>query len=175
VSKWSDWLTADWLTAFGTCGAVIVSLWIAGREARKRRKLEERQQAEQVTAWFVRNEEEQEGDKIYRGLCVRNASNQMVYDVIAQVVSLQGSFRKSAVSDTRNTEFAALVGNVPPGETLSRINYGGGGMHKRFGIELAFQDAANRYWLRHGNGMLKKMNRHPIDLYKIDRPVSWEN
>ena len=43
----------DWLTAIGTCGAVIVSLGLALREIRARRKQEEQEQAEQITAWLV--------------------------------------------------------------------------------------------------------------------------
>jgi hypothetical protein len=68
-----------------------------------------------------------------------------------------------------------LVGNVPPGEITTRIDNSGGGMHRRFWIELAFQDAAGRFWIRRGNGTLERVDKHPIDLYSIGRPVSWEN
>ena len=101
----------------------------------------------------------------------------LFYDVIAEVVTVQGSFRRTAVgeNDERNREYGAMIGNVPPGEYTTRINYGGGGMHKRFSIELAFQDAAGRYWLRRGNGKLEKIKKHPVDLYNLSQPVSWEN
>lgn len=166
----------DWATAIGTCGAVVVSLYFATRDLRQKRKHEELQQAEQLTAWLVPYEGEQtDRHKYYEGLRVRNASNQLIYDVVAQVVTAQGSFRGTAVGDQRNVEFGAMVGNVPPGEITTRINTGGGGMHKRFCVEIAFQDAAGKYWLRDGSGMLKRMKTHPVDLYKLDRPVAWEN
>jgi hypothetical protein len=152
----------DWITAFGTVGAVVTALWIATRTDRRDRKREQRQQAEQLTAWFVPLEGRQDdNDKVYVGLCVKNASNQVFYDVIAQIVSVQGAFRTTAVGDAeeRNREFGAMIGNVPPGEVTTRINTGGGGMHLRFWIELAFQDAAGRYWVRHGNGTLERVKQ----------------
>jgi hypothetical protein len=166
----------DWATAIGTCGAVIVSLIYATRDLRQRRRQEERQQAEQLTAWFVPYKEKQDDEnKFYEGLRVKNASNQLIYDLIVQVVAAQGAFRRTAVGDARAVEFGAMVGNIPPGEITTRINTGGGGMHKRLWVELAFQDAAGRYWLRDGSGTLKRVSVHPVDLYKLDRPVSWEN
>jgi hypothetical protein len=54
-------------------------------------------------------------------------------------------------------------------------NTGGGGMHKRFGIELAFKDAAGQLWVRQGDGTLKQVKKHPLDLYNISRPVGWES
>jgi hypothetical protein len=168
----------DWLTAIGTFGAVVTSLYFAARDSRRKRKHDERQQAEKVTAWFVPYEGEQDSpNKLYDGLRIRNASNELVYDLIAQVVGVQGSFRKTAVGDTeeRNNEFGAKVGNVPPGDYTTRIDNSGGGMHRRFWIELAFQDAAGRFWVREGNGILKRVKKHPVELYNIGRPVSWEN
>jgi hypothetical protein len=168
----------DWLTAIGTCGAVITSLYFAAKDTRERRRHDERAQAEKLTAWFVPYEGEQDNiHKIYLGLRIKNSSDELIYDVIAESVSLQGAFRHTAVGDTdeRNREFGVLVGNIAPGEYTTRINYGGGGMHKRFWIELAFQDAAGRFWVRHGDGKLERVNKHPIDLYNLSRPVSWQN
>jgi len=120
----SMYWTPDWITAFGTIAAaaatflaVVTSLFLATRDARRDRKREGRRQAEQLTAWFLPYEDEQlDGHKLHRGLCVRNASNQLIYDVIAQVVSVQGAFRETAVGDTdeRNMEFGTMIGNVPP-------------------------------------------------------------
>ena len=94
----------DWLTAIGTCGAVVVSLGLALKELRDKRKRDERHQAELVTAWFVPyegpNEKEyepkDEDDEMYSGLRVHNASNQMIYDMVAEVLIR----RKTAVNDT---------------------------------------------------------------------------
>jgi hypothetical protein len=102
----------DWLTAIGTCGAVVVSLGLALKEIRDKRKRDERRQAELVTAWFVPYEGT-EDERYDAGLRVHNASDQLIYDVVAEVLIR----RKTAVNDTeeRNIEFGAMVGNVPPG------------------------------------------------------------
>jgi hypothetical protein len=176
---WADWVAklAPAASAVGTFSAVVTSLWLASRQGRQTRSLQAREQAERVTAWYVTYEGTQDDTyNLYTGLRINNASKQLVYDLIAQVVSLQGSFRTTAVGDSaeRNREFGTMVGNVPPGELTTRIDGSGGGMHRRFGIELAFQDAAGRYWLRHGNGKLERIEKHPADLYNLDRPISWE-
>jgi hypothetical protein len=103
---------------------------------------------------------------------MHNASNQLIYDVVAEV--LLG--RKTAVNDTeeRNIESGAMVGSVPPGGFTARIDTGGGALGRRHMIELAFQDAAGRYWLRRGNGKLERVKKHPLDLFNIPRPASWQ-
>jgi len=171
----TDWLTAakvtDWLTAIGTCSAVIVSLYFASKEARDKRKRDERHQAELVTAWFVPYEGS-EDERYDSGLRIQNASDQLIYDVVAEVLIR----RETAVNDTeeRNIAFGAMVGNVPPGGFTARINTGGGALGARHLIEFAFQDAAGRYWLRYANGKLAQVRKHPLDLFNIPRPVRWQ-
>jgi hypothetical protein len=163
----------DWLTAIGTCGAVVVSLGLALKELRDKRKRDERHQAELVTAWFVPYEGPKDDEYAeYSGLRVHNASDQLIYDVVAEVLIS----RKTAVNDTeeRNIAFGAMVGNVPPGGFTARINTGGGAMGRRHLVEFAFQDAASRYWLRHANGKLERVRKHPVDLFNIPRPVRWQ-
>src|SRR5581483_640017 len=180
VSSIPEWITAFATvgSALGTIGAVIVALWLARNKGRETREREDRRQAEQITAWFVPYTGEQSSSyMVYMGLRVRNASDQLVYDLIAEVVSVQGAFRDAAVGESgeRNLEYGTLVGNVPPGEVTTRINTGGRGMYVRHAIELAFKDAAGRCWLRRGNGSLERINKHPIELYDIPLPVSWED
>lgn len=137
----------------------------------------DRRQAEQITAWLEPyNGDQGDLNRIYAGLRLKNASNQLVYDVIAEMVGLQGAMRDTAVGDTesRNIEFGARIGNLPPGETVFRINAGGNGMYIRFGIEIAFKDAAGRCWLRLGSGTLKRVYKHPVELYGLSKPLSWE-
>jgi hypothetical protein len=160
----------QWIAPLIAVGSFVLSLWntfqIRSRDAR--------QQAEQVTAWFVPMPEEQldQYPETYVGLYVHNATNQIVYDVVAEVVIA----RSTAVGDDeeRNLEYGAMIGNVPPGGFTGHINTGGGAMHRRHLIELAFQDAAGRYWLRRGNGKLERIRKHPLDLFNIPRPVSWQ-
>ncbi len=46
-------------------------------------------------------------------------------------------------------------------------------MSLRFGVELAFQDAAGRNWLRRGDGHLSEVQQEPIALYGIGRPYDF--
>jgi hypothetical protein len=69
---------ADWRTAIGTCGAVVVSLGFSFNELRARRKYEQRSQAEKVTARFVPLDDGgEQADTAYTGLRVNNASEQL--------------------------------------------------------------------------------------------------
>jgi hypothetical protein len=70
-------------------------------------------------------------------LAIQNASNQLVYSLIATVVS--------AGTDKR-TNLRAFVGRLPPGRSEYKIEHPGHGMHKRYSIELAFEDSGGRYW-----------------------------
>ena len=136
-----------------------------------------RRQAEEVTAWL--GEEEFLGEQMYRKFSVQNASRQLIYDAIVSLVSVQGAFRSTAVGDERNGPgspgFQSLVGNVPPGVREARLDYPGGGMFLRFAVEIAFQDAGGRYWLRRGNGILEEVDQHPLALYGIPAPVTWQD
>jgi hypothetical protein len=176
----TDWISALATvgSAFGTVAAVIVALWLAQKQGRQIRRREERYQAERLTAWFVPYEGPQDHPhRVWQRLRLNNSSDQVIYDVIAQIVALQGAFRDTGVGegDLRNLEFGALVGNLPPGEVTVRINTGGHGMALRHGIELAFKDAAGRYWLRRGNGSLERAAKHPLQLYGISRSALWQD
>lgn len=163
----------DWLTAIGTCGAVVVSLGLSLNELRARRKQEQRNQAEKITAWFVPlDDPEEQANTTHTGLRVNNASEQLIYDLVAEVII----GRTTAVGDSeeRNIEFGALIGNVPPGGFTGRINTGGGVMARRHMIEYAFQDAAGRFWLRRTDGLLQQRKEHPLELFNIPRPVRYQ-
>jgi hypothetical protein len=158
-----------WVGPLIAVGSFALSIWNTVQIRRR----DHRQQAELVTAWFVPLEEQkEEDDPAYVGLRVHNASNQQIYDVVAEV--LIG--RKTAVNDIeeRNLGFGAMVGNVPPGGYTARINTGGGALGRRHFIEFAFQDASGRFWLRRSDGKLKKIRQHPLELFNIPRPVRWQ-
>jgi hypothetical protein len=125
-----------------------------------------------VMAWFSPNEYSEE-ETFVIGLHVQNASNQMIHDFVA-VVLVE---RDTAVGsdEAKNQEYSALIGNVPPGNFTGRVNYGDSGMGHRHLLEYAFQDAGGRYWLRRASGQLQKVNRHPLDLFELTRPVTWQN
>jgi hypothetical protein len=165
-TPWGDYPT--WLSAVGTIAAVLVALWFSGAETRRANRAERMRQPEQVTAWV--HPDDVAGAAPFMRVIVRNASNQSVYQLVASLVSWQGAFRKTAVGDHR-PRYQSVIGQAPPGETEVKISSSGGGMHLRFGVELAFRDAAGRYWLRDGEGGLKAIDKDPITLYEIRRPV----
>jgi hypothetical protein len=143
MSSTTDWITsiAAATGALGTVGVIGVSLWLARNQGRDTAAQRKRAQAEKITAWFVPYLGKQDNQHaVYVGLKIKNSSNQLIYDLIAETVTVQGAARKTAVGDVeeRNRQLVVLVGNVPPGEVTTRINSGGGGMHIRHAIELAF-------------------------------------
>lgn len=159
-----------WLTAIGTCGAVIVSLWLAGRQERRHDRIERRKQAELVTAWL--GKEESFPDGLFQNIVIQNSSEQCVYRLVASLVSIQGAFRQSAVgSDGR---FQRAVGQIPPGAYPTKVKSAGHGMNLRLGIEIAFADAAGVNWLRRGDGRLEEVTKDPVALYELRLPIGWE-
>jgi hypothetical protein len=169
---WADWVQklGPGLSAIGTFAAVVVSLTLASRS----RKKDQSEQASQVTAWFTGPEMEltQAGEgKANVNVTINNGSHQVVYDLIAQVVPVGPAGAPAAKH--LNLEHGSRLGAIPPGGRTVPLRYPGAGMHKRLGIELAFQDAAGRYWFRAAQGTLKRLRHHPIDFYGLDRPVSW--
>ena len=142
-----------------------------------RNENESRRQAEQVTAWLG-DEVEPSGtdDRRYLSLFIRNASRQVVYDLVASLVSLQGAFRETAIGDRGHPshQYRALVGNVPPEMVTTKIGFDRYGMSLRFGVELAFRDARGRHWVRRRDGFLEEVDEGPLDLYEISRPVGWQ-
>lgn len=177
-------LSADWWSAIstavgaiGTLSAVIVALWLARRQTNENRLKERRGQAEKVTAWLDYDAPVAQNDtyKRFVGLVVRNASDQLVYEMVAQVVRSGKSDGNVVRTGDQARDFGAMIGSARPGETKSRINDGGGGMHAQYAVEISFRDASGNYWIRYGDGQLVETFDEPLDRYKIDRPVTWEN
>jgi hypothetical protein len=114
---------------------------------------------------------------------LQNDSSQPVYDLIANEVAVHGSGSRTAVGRGRYEvdsgisphRFRVYMTLVPPGKTVTRIEHGGGGMYRRFGIEFAFRDAAGRGWLRQGDGILRSITQHPTELYEIEGPIPWRD
>jgi hypothetical protein len=161
-----------WLTAIGTLTAAAVALFLAGRDGRRANRAARRRQAELVTAWLLLGGPDAPGD----GFVAQNASDQPVYEFIAALVSIQGAYRETAVGDTeRNAPdtMLALYGQLPPGRVENEIPRLEGGMFLRFGIEVAFRDAAGRHWLRRGDGHLKEVRKDPVALFGLSRPIPW--
>jgi hypothetical protein len=174
-----DWL--DYVQKLGpamgavaSTAAAVIALVVAFRGAKKVRS----EQAEQITAWFTGAEMRVRGvgdGKEYVDVEINNASNQVVYDLIAQVVVGRPPFHGVARPGAKhlNAEYGSRLGAIPPGRRTVSLRYPGAGMHKRLGIELAFQDAAGKFWFRAAQGTLKPIKESPADFYGLDHPVSW--
>jgi hypothetical protein len=134
---------ATWITALGTVGAVIVALWLAGRDGRRRAVEERRHQAELITGWISGTYDmPTSGGRMTAPITINNASNQLAYRVIASVV--RDSRSSGAGTGPAGDQYRVLLGELPPGRTVKRIEHPGGGMHFRAAIELAFRDAGGR-------------------------------
>jgi hypothetical protein len=184
MPKWSEMPWGTIITGIvALYGAVLSTTTLLVQRNRDRVASEEaqRRQAGQMTGWLVPYEGPEEAGRLFAGLALQNDSSQPVYDLIANVVRVSEGHAATAVGigkEYRETgvsphRFRTYITLVPPGRTIARIEHGGGGMHHRFGVEFAFQDAAGRYWLRKGNGILKAVSQHPLDLYGITGPAPW--
>ena len=106
------------------------------------------------------------------GLVLLNSSQQVAYNVVAKVVpQTQGAV--DLASNPEATPFKC-ISHLPPGRLETIIKFGGYGMNKRFAVEFAFQDSANRSWLRRSSGKLEKIDKDPISYYEVDLSASWE-
>ncbi len=169
-----DW--PAWITAFGTVGVVVVALVLAGQESRRARRRDERHQAELITAWV--DEMGFNGDdKPFTRVGIHNASNQSAYQVISSLVAVQGAWpREAPQGDERyESHYRIFLWQLPPGRWTKRMEGGGRAMMIRWGIEIAFQDAAGRYWRRFADGRLERIKENPVDFYKVSRPIGWED
>ena len=168
LDRWGDYPT--WLAAIGTLAAVIVALYLAGADSRRRRRDERSHQAHLVTAWFTGPPGH--GPHV---VSVLNGSQQLVYRVIASLVPVRGT----ATPDFREklglqpTQFRALMGELPPGQTDIEIGHPGGGGHTRWFVEMVFRDAAGATWIREADGRLRNIQGEPADYYGLHEPLDW--
>jgi hypothetical protein len=174
----AEMFTASWAqvytgiaSAVATLGAVIVAIWVAAKDSRRRLREKEHEQAERITAWMFEPEvRERDGRNVLQAeLFVNNTSDQLIYKVIASVANAETGAGVGGGMGHRR-----FIGLVPPGTWTYEIEHPGHGMHKRFSIELVFQDAANRTWRRSSNGDLSKINGDPLSFCEITPPVYWE-
>lgn len=168
---WGD--AATWAAAGGTLAAVVVALGIALRDTLRQRWRDRRWQAEQVTAWLGGRLPTADMSSMSLRLHVGNASRQSVYQVIATLVAIQGAWRRDGREG--GIEHRTFLWQVSPGDRAASISFSGHGMMLRFGIELAFQDAAGRNWRRLADGRLEEIAPDPVDFYGVSRPVGWED
>ncbi len=165
--QWGD--AASWLAAVGTIAAAGVALGLSLREGRRRSAEDRRRQAELITAWVA--VEDPEDRYPYVPVAVANASHQVAYRL---VVSLGDAFRGGHRPDDpllwRN-----FVWQLPPGEKRVDVDWTAG-MGARPGVQIAFQDAAGRHWIREVSGKLVevKTGSH-LERLGLSEPLPWDH
>lgn len=169
--NWGD--VPTWVTAFGTVGAVVVALYLAGRDSRQRARERRRHQADNITGWLEFQSHPDQPPTL--SLTILNGSSQLAYRVIASLVPVRGT----APPDWRNKgnhepkDFREFVGELRPGTTTRAIEYPGGGSFIRWAVELTFRDAAGQVWLRSADGRLNQIKDEPAAYYGLHEPLPW--
>lgn len=159
---------ADWLSAIGTVGALLIGMVILAREQFDRR----RAQARMVNAWAVevqpQRAETEEGVPIGRPdlgqtvvMTVVNASAEPVYDFLAWV---RGNYACEA------PHFGSMERRIlPPGETTvysDNVELPASGLAGLPDVVITFRDSAGRRWQRLPDGKLD------VDRLSPDRRLS---
>lgn len=160
--------------AIFTAAGVITALIVAFREYRigKQRQVAateaaERAQADMIAAWLTAPVPTDPDQDAISGLS--NASPVPIYNVAIAVVGIQGATGDGPIRST-------VVSVIPPGQWWVKI---GGqhmdpSMHRRYGAEIAFTDAAGRSWHRTADGKLKPITVEPPEIFGIHRPYSYD-
>jgi hypothetical protein len=174
----TDWIgaIAAGIAAVGTVGALFAALWQIGSERKARRRTEEETrarersaQASKVSAWVASLDEGETPVAIF------NQSETPVYEMIVSLVIVQGAGpRRGEDLSITDFGFRAYLSVVPPGESFTEVARGWGGMSRRPGVEIAFTDSDNGWWLRRANGILLELSQPPTDFYGLPWPLPWD-
>ena len=174
-TPWGD--VATWVTGIATIALFIIGFWQIRneREARLRAEAERlsavrRNQAEHVAVWIAGESFDELGSVLW--VAVRNQSLQPIYHLVIHGIVLCND---GTPSHGPTPESQVRIDVAPPGEGYAPIHLDYAGMHHRAGIEIAFQDAANRPWLRKTTGELLALDTSPALFYEIDQPTGWES
>lgn len=171
---WGD--VATWVTGITSIALFIVAFWQirierkARKHAQDERLLDERRyQAERIAGWIAGESHDEHGTVLW--IAIRNQSLQPIYHLVIHGLVLSNT--GTPIIDPRS-DHQTRIAVVPPGFGYASLRLDYAGMFKRPGIEIAFQDVANRYWLRKTNGVLEELETSPVEYYKIDLPTGWD-
>jgi hypothetical protein len=159
---------ATWITGFATIALFIVGFFQIRNEREVRLSGARRNQAEHIATWIAREESDDHGTLLW--IAIRNQSLQPIYNSIVQGILLSNDGAPRHEPQPKNQIQIAVI---PPGDGYAKIRFNYQGMGKRAGIEIAFQDAAGRYWLRQTNGELQGLDVSPMKYYQIPLPIFW--
>jgi hypothetical protein len=171
-SNWAD--VGTLLGAIGTVAAVVVALWIAGRDGRRARRTAERAQAVCISAWHGFVILGPRGEAHQNIVMMLNGSEAPIWDVCVSAGVQHGA----GPAYGRGAELNRCVNIVPPGRY--RVEEPNGfregalpGMMARLDAAISFRDADGRFWRRDATGLLTQTDEHPFEALAIERPVAW--
>lgn len=171
VVDWVQWGDApSWFAAIGTIAAVVLALRLAVRERRRRSQEERRNQADLITAWVARD------DPTYPwiGVMVANASHQVAYRLVVSAVSVVDGFRVDRPADSLS--WRRFVSQLPPGDTRFDVEWDRAVHVARPGVEIAFQDAAGRHWIRDVNGNMEEVEKiDHLERLGLHESLPWDH
>ncbi len=125
----------------------------------------DQKQANKISVWLLEEDADGQG-----WITISNQSDSHVYKMIISVVNVQRN-----ASDGRLTpdSLRTYLSVIPPGKSFEKIEIHHG-MSFKTGFEIAFEDINKNYWIRTGDGVLKKIDKPPYIYYSLLLPLSWE-
>lgn len=155
--QWGD--VPTWCAAVGTVGTLVVALWQVRSDLARRRRAEDRAQADLVSGWYGR---ETDTNAV---LYVCNASPQPVYEAVVSL-TINGQHGENLPID-----FRAVLPTLAPGRWAVSVSIGWAGMSAYPTVEIGFTDRrGDNHWIRRPNGILEKITESAIEHYDIARP-----
>jgi hypothetical protein len=153
-----------WLGSLGAIAAILYAYFRGSSEGRNSKERERREQAEKISSWVA-------SEKRELPVKLSNSSGDPVYDVIVNVVLVQGAGPQTGKETFLRRTYKVL----PPGQFIVIFNdYPGGGMHTKPGTEIAFTDKKGSHWLKDKNGALISLGKQsPTEYYEMGQPVEW--
>jgi hypothetical protein len=162
ILNWGD--VATWVTGIATIALFVVGFIQISTERKSRMKSESRAQAELVSCWIVKE------DQDLTWIVVQNYSSQPIYEVVVsrvRVGQLGDSLEEYIGGGQRYIPIA------PPGTGYVWVHQFTIGMMHHTGFEIAFRDTVGRNWVRKPNGELSQIKESPVAYYKISLPLGW--
>lgn len=137
-------------------------------------------QASLVSAW-IKEYLVEDITQPYSVVSLNNLSNMPVYNVVVTVVEIMNNnsyvksgkdVRRKIKKNNYEESNGVILDILPPGKYKCKLPYISTGMQKRAGVEIAFRDSMNNFWVRSVDGHLSQINKDPYNYYDLFKPMS---
>lgn len=157
---------ATWVSGIGIISTFIIGFIQINNERKIRKEKERREQAERISAFIFKE------TPAKTTIALLNLSSEPIYEVIVSIAA----FQVTNVSSIKkvSSQYTSFLSVVPPGKSFTTVSGGYHEMAFHPSIEIAFRDVKGKNWVRTGRGMLKEIEKSPVDYYKLHRPFGWE-